>query len=624
MPLRVAHPVGKGHLADFALEVGAFALRYFADYYGITYPGEKLDLVAIPDFAFGAMENLGCVTFRERYVLIDPATATQAELQAVVDVIAHEIAHMWFGDLVTMKWWNGIWLNEAFATFMEMKGTDAFRPDWQRWVDFGLSRTAAFDTDALASTRPIEYPVVSPEDADGMFDVLTYEKGASVVRMLEQYLGEDGSATASAATWPATSTGTPRPPTCGTPWRTSGEPVRRIAESWIFRGGFPEVAVDRDGADVGPVPQRRFGYERRRRAAGRRPLGGAAHRRAPGGGPADGTDDAERGAPAARRRLGGGHLPAPTWPWVNANFGAHGFYRARYDPELLLEALLADLDGMTPLERYVLVDDAWASVLAGRPRRRRLRGHGRALRRRGRPVGVGAHRGRLEPDRPPGGGRRVHAAQPGGGPDRPRPGRAEDDARPDDDDRTRTLRGLLLKTAAVLATDPGAGAGPAAARPVPRRPGERRAQPGGPGADRLGHPGRRGPARAAGGDVRGRANPQDRERVLRSLARFRDPAALARTLDLTLSGDVRTQDARSCWPRPPTTATTPPRRGPSSPSTGTTLKERFPANSISRLVGGIRSIRDQAPWPTRSGPSWPTTPIPRASCRSASTSSAWG
>jgi puromycin-sensitive aminopeptidase len=172
-PLRVVCPPGKEHLADFALEVGAFALRYFTDWFGMVYPGDKLDLVAIPDFAFGAMENLGCVTFRERYLLVDPATATQSELQAVVDVIAHELAHMWFGDLVTMKWWNGIWLNEAFATFMEMTCTDAFRPEWQRWVDFGLSRSAAFDTDALGATRPIEYPVVSPADADGMFDVLT-------------------------------------------------------------------------------------------------------------------------------------------------------------------------------------------------------------------------------------------------------------------------------------------------------------------------------------------------------------------------------------------------------------------------------------------------------------------
>ncbi len=231
---------------DFALEVGEFALRFFTDWFGIVYPGDKLDLVAIPDFAFGAMENLGCVTFRERYLLVDPATATQAELQAVVDVIAHEIAHMWFGDLVTMKWWNGIWLNEAFATFMEMTCTDAFRPEWQRWVDFGLSRSAAFDTDALAATRPIEYPVVSPADADGMFDVLTYEKGASVVRMLEQYLGADRfragirrymarhqyGNTETTDLWDAIEAET-------------GEPVRRIAESWIFQGGFPEVSVER-------------------------------------------------------------------------------------------------------------------------------------------------------------------------------------------------------------------------------------------------------------------------------------------------------------------------------------------------------------------------------------------
>src|SRR5207253_2651580 len=119
----------------------------------------KCDLIAVPDFAFGAMENLGCITFREVLLLADPERATQPELQNVADVIHHELAHMWFGDLVTMKWWNGIWLNEAFATFMEMKCTDAYRPDWERWVNFGLSRTAAFDVDSLSSTRPIEFDV---------------------------------------------------------------------------------------------------------------------------------------------------------------------------------------------------------------------------------------------------------------------------------------------------------------------------------------------------------------------------------------------------------------------------------------------------------------------------------
>ena len=182
---------GKGHLTGFGLDIGAFALRWFQDYYGIPYPSDKVDLLALPDFAAGAMENLGCITFRESLLLVDPATSTQAEQQLVADVVAHELAHMWFGDLVTMRWWNGIWLNEAFATFMELAACDAFRPDWERWTLFGLERSAAFETDSLASTRPVEYEVRSPQDCEGMFDVLTYQKGGALLRMLEQYLGDE-------------------------------------------------------------------------------------------------------------------------------------------------------------------------------------------------------------------------------------------------------------------------------------------------------------------------------------------------------------------------------------------------------------------------------------------------
>ncbi|HEX8803412.1 MAG TPA: M1 family metallopeptidase, partial [Acidimicrobiales bacterium] len=351
-PLRVVCPVGKEHLAGFALEVGAFSLRYFSEWFGIVYPGDKLDLVAIPDFAFGAMENLGCVTFRERYLLVDPATATQAERQAIVDVIAHEIAHMWFGDLVTMKWWNGIWLNEAFATFMEMTCTDAFRPDWQRWVDFGLSRSAAFDTDALAATRAVEYPVVSPEEADGMFDILTYEKGASVVRMLEQYLGADRfrdgirrymarhqfGNTETSDLWDALEAET-------------GEPVRRIAESWIFQGGFPEVAVEAAGPSALRFGQRRFRYGGE--DDGSRWAVPVVVRHGGGPGGADGGATVDRvllEGDATDLALDGG--PG----WAVANAGAHGFYRVRYTPDLLA-ALLDRLDALAPLERYTLVDD---------------------------------------------------------------------------------------------------------------------------------------------------------------------------------------------------------------------------------------------------------------------------
>ncbi len=137
------------------------------------------------------MENLGAITFRETALLADEKSASRAELERIADVVAHENAHMWFGDLVTMKWWNGIWLNEAFATFMEMLAVDAWKPQWKRWDSFGVSRSAAMAIDALKSTRSIEYTVLSPEDCRSMFDVLTYEKGASVLRMLEQYLGAD-------------------------------------------------------------------------------------------------------------------------------------------------------------------------------------------------------------------------------------------------------------------------------------------------------------------------------------------------------------------------------------------------------------------------------------------------
>ncbi|HEX9968923.1 MAG TPA: M1 family metallopeptidase, partial [Acidimicrobiales bacterium] len=237
-PVRVVCVPGKDHLAEFSLEVAAHSLRYFTRYFDIPYPAEKLDLVALPDFAMGAMENLGAVTFRESLLLIDPAAASRVELERLADVVAHEVAHMWFGDLVTMKWWNGIWLNEAFATFMELLCVDDFRPDWQRWVSFGLTRGGALNTDALASTRPIEFPVSRPSEAEEMFDVLTYQKGAAVLRMLERYLGADEFRSGIRRYLKAHEYGNAETTDL---WDAiedaTGEPVRRIMDSWIFQGG---------------------------------------------------------------------------------------------------------------------------------------------------------------------------------------------------------------------------------------------------------------------------------------------------------------------------------------------------------------------------------------------------
>src|SRR6266571_4780396 len=247
-PLRVWCVPGKKHLARFALASAAFSLEFFEGYYGLPYPGDKVDLLAIPDFAAGAMENLGAITFRENALLVDEAAASHSELERIADVVAHENAHMWFGDLVTMRWWNGIWLNEAFATFMEMLAVDAWKPEWQRWTTFGVSRAAALSVDGLHSTRPIEFPVRAPREADAMFDVLTYEKGAAVLRMLEQYLGAEvfragvrdylethrfGNAD-TRDLWAALG-------------RAARQPIPEVMDGWIFTAGYPLVTARREG-----------------------------------------------------------------------------------------------------------------------------------------------------------------------------------------------------------------------------------------------------------------------------------------------------------------------------------------------------------------------------------------
>ena len=355
-PMRVVHIPGKSHLTDFGMDVGVFCLKWFEEYYGIPYPSDKVDLAGLPDFAAGAMENLGCITFRESLLLVDPATSTQNEQQLVVDVVAHELAHMWFGDLVTMRWWNGIWLNEAFATFMEIAACDAYRPDWERWTSFGLERSAAFDVDALDSTRSVEFEVRSPADCEGMFDVLTYQKGGSLLRMLEQYLGEqtfrEGVShylglhsyknTETNDLWDAIES-------------TSGEPVRRIMDSWIWQPGFPLITatISDDGTSI-ELSQQRFLLN-----------------------PESATDPTEQmwvvpvhvsnGGTTTTVLLDSTHttvaLADPAAP-VIVNAGGHGFYRVAYDATLR-SRLAGALGDMNTLERYSLVDDAWAATVGG-------------------------------------------------------------------------------------------------------------------------------------------------------------------------------------------------------------------------------------------------------------------
>ncbi|CAN5408244.1 M1 family metallopeptidase [soil metagenome] len=189
--IRVWYTDGKGELANYALNAAAKLLPYYENYFGQPYPLDKLDLIAIPDFSAGAMENLGAITFRENALLVDEKNSALSSRTRVVNIVAHEMAHLWFGDLVTMKWWDDLWLNEAFATWMADKAEDVLKPEWRIWDDFAVERAGTLDSDAIVATRSVQSPVNSPNDALEMFDEITYSKGAALLRMLETYLGEE-------------------------------------------------------------------------------------------------------------------------------------------------------------------------------------------------------------------------------------------------------------------------------------------------------------------------------------------------------------------------------------------------------------------------------------------------
>ena len=360
--MRILHVPGKSKLTTFGLDVGAFSLKWFENYFGVKYPGKKIDLIAIPDFAEGAMENFGCVTFRETAILVDPENSTQSELRAVVDTISHEISHMWFGDLVTMKWWNGIWLNEAFATFMEVSACDAYKPEWNRWTLFAFERSKAFIVDSLQSTRPVEFPVNSPEEADAMFDVLTYQKGGSLVRMLEMFIGKDRfrngirkyikkfsyKNTENNDLWDSIEESL-----------TSDKiPVRTIMNGWIFQKGYPviNVNIDTENNEI-IIQQERFTFTKSNQidpTLWSVPI----HFRD------SGDNENERKIILNTREMRFKVADSSSPVIINAN--GYGFYRVAYSADLFARFDAITISKMQVVERYALIDDAWNNVLANR------------------------------------------------------------------------------------------------------------------------------------------------------------------------------------------------------------------------------------------------------------------
>ncbi|GAC1386635.1 MAG: M1 family metallopeptidase [Candidatus Saccharimonadales bacterium] len=231
---------------DFALEVAVKCLDFYNDYFGTAYPLPKADLIALPDFASGAMENWGCITFREQCMLVDPLNSTLSSKQYVAMVVAHELAHQWFGNLVTMRWWTDLWLNEGFASWIEFLAIDHIFPEWQMWTQFTVDEQhRAFRLDALQHTHPIEVAVRHPDEIRTIFDTISYSKGASAIHMLHEYLSpkvfRDGlrhylqrhaySNTDTVDLWQALE-------------EISGKPVKEFMHAWTSQPGFPIVTAN--------------------------------------------------------------------------------------------------------------------------------------------------------------------------------------------------------------------------------------------------------------------------------------------------------------------------------------------------------------------------------------------
>lgn len=326
VPVRILTTPARAGLTGFAAEVVRAMLPAYLEYYGQPYPGEKLDLVGVPDFGSGAMENLGCILFREADLLAGESLDSRTD---VAITVAHELAHLWFGDLVTMAWWDDLWLNEAFATWAETRFVHEWQPDWGLWSLFALDRDAALSLDALRTSRPIHAPVESPDQAKEMFDLITYKKGAAVLGMLERALGPEVFRAGVRRYLAAHAFGNASTDDL---WRAleeaSGEPVARIMGPWVGQAGFPLLHAEIDGETL------RVRQERYPRDDGTRwpiPVGGG-------------------------------------WLWGDeGEFSGRlegGPFRTLHGPRLW-ERTLAKVRDLPPLERLVLVQDGMANALAG-------------------------------------------------------------------------------------------------------------------------------------------------------------------------------------------------------------------------------------------------------------------
>lgn len=355
--LRILTTEGKSQNGAYALEVTKEVMDYFTDYFGLPYPLPQLDQVAVPNAfsGFGAMENWGCISYMETLLLYDPATSSQDTKEDVYSVVGHEVAHMWFGNIVTMGWWDNLWLNEAFASWMDSKVTDLKNSDWGIWLKSNRGKEYAMGLDARKATHPIQLTGVTEFGAIDAFDAIAYNKGQAFVRMLEDFLGEEPfregirlymqrhqwSNTTTEDLWTALED-------------ASGLPVREIAGGWVLQEGFPVITATVSDDQL-HLSQERFSLDDPEATAHRwsvpisyAPINNLADRRL--------------------HLLEEDMISLPWSPDLGSpkvNLDNVGFYRVVYDTDTF-DAIVAALPGLPPAEQINLLGDTWALVSAGR------------------------------------------------------------------------------------------------------------------------------------------------------------------------------------------------------------------------------------------------------------------
>ncbi len=346
-PVYLVASKGKFELSELPITMATETIDYFEKYFEIEYKLPKLHLIAVPDFAFGAMENWGAITFREIRLVIGKNTSLSV-MKMVDEVISHELAHQWFGDLVTMKWWDDIWLNESFATFMSYKAVDRKHPEWEIMSELVTDETGgAMRGDSLRNTHPIHVDVKNPEDIEQIFDEISYGKGASILRMIEGYVGEENfrngvkkyliahefSNAEGHELWESVE-------------KVSGKPVSKIMESWVNQQGYPLIETTLDGNTI-HLKQSRF------------VLDGS-------------SDDTLWPIPLTVKYSGvvetylmkGETIDIPSKNFICLNPERTGFYRTKYD-EKTWEIVRGNIEYSDSFVRWGIISDSLALYLSG-------------------------------------------------------------------------------------------------------------------------------------------------------------------------------------------------------------------------------------------------------------------